>query len=146
MARENILLLDSDRDSLFCYRILLAHHSLWEVSTLADALSLCAERPPDVIVTEWNVADGCAAPFLRLMGAKRETRLRIVHTATSVSELTADGANEVADHVLQKPSWHRLQFLLGNKEWRTAVPRRHPRVPLAAAAFVRSSCWQTLMR
>jgi hypothetical protein len=146
MARENILLLDSDRDSLFCYRILLADHSLWEASSLAEALSLCAKQLPDVIVTEWHFADGCAAPFLQLMGAKRETRLRIIHTAASFTELNADGASALADHVLQKPAWARLRFLLGSTEFRSAVPRRHPRFPLAATAFVRSSCWQTLVR
>lgn len=87
MPAAHVLVVDDDRDTREMYRLVLesAGYGVSEAATIAGALRQAALERPDVVLTDWRLADGTALSFCEALGRHGHTRNIPIVVATGMS-------------------------------------------------------------
>jgi DNA-binding NtrC family response regulator len=102
--RDVLIVDDEPLISRMLGRLLRPRHSVRFAETPAAALALIDERTPDVLLCDFQLAEGTASAFLREVRA-RWPALRVVLHSASRMELWAELLKDrIVDHVLVKPA------------------------------------------
>ncbi len=103
----NVLIADADADRRDLYRTALemAGFSVWEASSVADALPLAREHHPALVVASWDLADGDGARLCReLHGVAGQDDVPVVVIAEQPrAELRNPAASAGCEAVLSTP-------------------------------------------
>ena len=102
---RDILILDDDLAiTRALRRVLVAHHTVRCAATSAEALALIEARVPEVLLSDYQLAEVTADAFLREVKARWPSIRCILHSASQKyrwTDLLNDG---VLDAVLVKPA------------------------------------------
>jgi DNA-binding NtrC family response regulator len=104
-APRDVLILDDDAMiTRALARLLQGRHTVRLARTPEEALALMEERPPDVLLSDFELEQGTTAELLRTVKARWPAVRCVLHSASRMELWIALIKDKIVDSVLVKPA------------------------------------------
>jgi CheY-like chemotaxis protein len=103
VGARRILILEDDVEVQRVLQVVLSAHTIVQAMTLAQARQIAAEQTFDIVISDWNLPDGCGGDLLRELAGGSDRPHRILQSGWAPPELSALVEQGVVHRFFQKP-------------------------------------------